>query len=198
MTPYMLLWPILLPALAALVCLFIPSRIKLLREGIALLASMAVLYLGFAFFSVKNLEFRLPWMEMGIRFDLRLYHFSSFILLGLSGFLFLITLYSTVKMKNHPRGGEYYAYVFLSSALANGAVLADNFVLLLFFWEGLLLTLYGLISIGGKQSNRTAVKAFIISGFCDFCMILGIGILWSLTGTLTMSEVSIKPEAWLP
>ena len=194
MTPQALLWPILLPALAAVICFLIPRNMKLLREGIALLASVAVLYLGFALFSVKNLEFRLPWMGNGINFELRLYHFSSFILLGLSGFLFLITLYSTVKMKNDPRVGEYYAYVFLSAALANGAVLADNFVPLVFFWEGLLLTLYGLITIGGKSSNRTAVKAVLISGFCDFCMILGIAILWSITGTLTISQISVQPE----
>lgn len=194
MTPNMLLWPILLPALIAIICLVIPKRLKYFREAIALVASLVVLYMGFKLFSVKNLEFRLPWMGQGINFELRLYHFSSFILLGLAGFLFLITLYSIVKMKDHPRGNEYYAYVFLSAALANGAVLADNFVPLVFFWEGLLLTLYGLISLGRKEANRTAVKAFIISGFCDFCMILGIGILWTITGTLTLSQISVKPE----
>jgi len=194
MTPNMLVWPILLPALIAVISLLIPKRIKFLREALSLLASVVILYLGFAFFSVKNLEYRLPWLGQGIHFELRLYHFSSFILLGLSGFLFLITLYSIVKMKDHPRIREYYAYVFLSAALANGAVLADNFVPLIFFWEGLLLTLYGLISLGRKEANRTAVKAFMISGFCDFCMILGIGLLWSITGTLTLSQISVKPE----
>ncbi|MGA2586758.1 MAG: proton-conducting transporter membrane subunit [Candidatus Aminicenantales bacterium] len=194
MTPNTLLWPILLPVLVAVVCFLIPKRVKLLREGLALIASVAILYLGFALFAVKHLELRLPWMGMGINFELRLFHFSSFILLGLSGFLFLITLYSTVKMKDHPRAREYYAYVFLSAALANGAVLADNFVPLIFFWEGLLVTLYGLITIGGKTSNRTAVKAFLISGFCDFCLILGIGILWAISGTLTISQISVRPE----
>jgi len=194
MTPNMLFWPILLPALIAVISLLIPRSVKFLREAIAFVASAVIVYLGFAFFSAKNLELRLPWMGQGIGFELRLYHFSSFILLGLSGFLFLITLYSIVKMKGHPRIREYYAYIFFSAALANGAVLADNFVPLVFFWEGLLLTLYGLISLGRKEANRTAVKAFIISGFCDFCMILGIGIIWALTGTLTMSQISLKPE----
>ena len=98
-------------------------------------------------------------------------------------------------MKDDPKAREYYGYVFLAAAMANGAVLADNFVPLVFFWEGLLVTIYGLITIGRKAtSNRTAVKAFIISGLCDFCMILGIGILWTITGTLKMSAVSVRPE----
>ncbi len=194
MTPNTLLWPILLPALAAVLCLAVPKGVKLVREAVSLLAALGTLYLAIKLFGVKTLELRLPWLGNGVDFELRLFHFSSFILLALSGFLVLIVLYSTAKMKDHDHARGYYFYVLLSAALANGAVLADNFVPLVFFWEGLLVTLYLLISIGGKLSHRTAVKAFIISGLCDFCMILGVGILWSMSGTLTLSQISIKPE----
>jgi NADH-quinone oxidoreductase subunit L len=190
----MLLLPVLLPAVVAVALLLIPKGVRLLRELLAVAGSTVLLYYAFVFFSVKNLELSVPWLGMGIDFELRLFHFSSFILLALSGFLLLITLFSTVKMKDAPRVREYYAYVFLTAAFADGAVLANNFVPLLFFWEGLLVTLYGLITIGGKAtSNRTAVKALLISGFCDFSMIMGIGLLWSLSGTLTMSKVSVEP-----
>jgi len=194
MTPGNLLIPIFLPVAVAIIAFLIPKTTKVVREAVALVGSLVGLYYSFTLFQAKELAFKASWFGKGIDFDLRLYHFSAFILLAVSGFLFLITLYSTVKMKNSARGREYYAYIFLNAAFAGGAVLANNFVLFLFFWEGLLLTLYGLITIGGKDSNRTAVKSFIISGFCDFCLILGIGILWSLTGTLTMSEISIKPQ----
>ena len=190
-----LLIPILLPAGLAIITFLIPTRVKLLREIIAVLGSIVMLYFGFVFFSLKNLVYTVPWAGLGIDFDLRLYHFSSFILLALSGFVFLITVFSTIKMAKSTRIKEYYGYLFLTAVFANGAVLANNFVPLVFFWEGLLLTLYGLITIGGnKDSHRTAVKAFLISGFCDFCMILGIGILWYLTGTLKMSQISIEPR----
>jgi formate hydrogenlyase subunit 3/multisubunit Na+/H+ antiporter MnhD subunit len=194
MTAPILLVPILLPVAIALITILIPSRVKYVREVVSVLASIALLYIGYAFFTIKNLTWKVAWLGNGVDFDLRLYHFSAFILLGLAGFLFLITLYSTVKMKNIPRVREYYAYVFLTAAFANGAVLSNNFVPLIFFWEGLLLTLYGLITIGGKDSNRTAVKSFILGGFCDFSMILGVAILWKITGTLTLSEISVKPE----
>ena len=97
-------------------------------------------------------------------------------------------------MAEHPRRREYYGYLFLTAALAGGAVLANNFVPLVFFWEGLLITLYALINLGGKNAHRTAVKSFIIGGFCDFCMILGIAILWSQTGTLRMSDLAVVPQ----
>jgi len=197
MTPQTLLIPILLPAGLAVVFFLIPSRVKLVREVLAVLGASVLLTLGFVFFSVRNLSWKTPWLGHGIDFDLRLYHFSAFILLGLAGFLFLIALYSTVKMRNAPRLREYYGYVFLTAAMANGAVLSNNFVPLIFFWGGGLLTLYGLITIGGQTSHRTAVKSLMLGAFCDFSMILGIGILWAKTGTLTLSEISVKPEGLL-
>ncbi len=194
MTPNMLLLPILLPAFIAILLLLAPKGIKLLREVIAVAGAAILCYLGFALFAVKNLTLSAPWLGMGVNFDLRLFHFSSFMLLALNVFLFLIILFSTAKMKNEPRARQFYIFMFLSAAFANGAVLADNFVPFIFFWEGLLVALYGLISIGGKPtSSRTAVKAFLIGGFCDFAMMMGIGIIWALTGTTTMSQVSIEP-----
>jgi formate hydrogenlyase subunit 3/multisubunit Na+/H+ antiporter MnhD subunit len=194
MTPKMLLLPILLPAVLAVALLLLPRALRLLRDVLAVAGAGVLLYYAFVFFSVKDLRYAVPWLGMGIDFDLRLYHFSSFILLALAGFLVLITIYTTVKMKDAPRGREFMAYIFLTAAFANGAALANNFVPLVFFWEGLLVTLYGLITIGGRPtSGRTAVKALLISGFCDFSMILGIGLLWSVAGTATMSEISVEP-----
>jgi NADH-quinone oxidoreductase subunit L len=191
MTPKTLLLPILLPAALAVLFLVLPKALRRLRDALAIVGAAALVYFAFALFAVRDLRYAVPWLGLGIDFDLRLYHFSSFILVALSGFLILITLYATVKMKDAPRAKEFMAYVFLTAAFANGAALANNFVPLVFFWEGLLVTLYGLITIGGRPtSGRTAVKALLIGGFCDFAMILGIGLLWTAAGTATMSEIS--------
>jgi len=191
---YLLFYPILLPALFAIIAILTPDRMKTLRSVIMVLGALLVFFCGIVLFSVKELELTLPWNGLGMNFDLRLFHFSSFILLAVTFFQLLITLYATWRMADHPRIREFYAYVFLTVALAAGALLADNFVLLVFFWEGLLLTLFGLISLGGKDAMKTAYKSFIISGFCDFCMILGIGLLWVVSGTLKMSLVHVAPK----
>ncbi|MCJ7523778.1 MAG: NADH-quinone oxidoreductase subunit L [Candidatus Aminicenantes bacterium] len=197
MNPQNLSIPILVPFLLALISFLLPSRIKWLRETVAVLGAAIIVYIAITFFGQKETFYTLPWLGHGIDFELRLYQFSQFILLALSGFVFLITLYSTVKMAGHSRVREYYGYIFLTAALAAGATLANNFVPLIFFWEGLLITLYALINLGGKNAHRTAVKSFIIGGFCDFCMILGIAILWSQTGTLRMSDISVLPQGLL-
>ena len=195
MNPQNLLIPILLPFLLALFSFLLPNGVKWLREIVSVLGAALFVYIAVAFFGQKETFFSLPWLGHGIDFELRLYQFSQFILLAVSGFVFLITLYSTVRMAGNPRIREYYGYLFLTAAMSSGAVLANNFVPLVFFWEGLLITLYAMITIGGKaNSHRTAVKSFLIGGFCDFCMILGIAILWSQTGTLRMSDISVVPQ----
>ncbi len=102
MTGSMLLVPIFLPLAVAVLVVIAPSRVKYLREVISVAGSIAILYLGWALFQVKNLAWKVNWFGPDVNFDLRLYHFSAFVLLGLAGFLFLIVLFSTVKMQGEP------------------------------------------------------------------------------------------------
>jgi NADH-quinone oxidoreductase subunit L len=79
--------------------------------------------------------------------------------------------------------------------MANGAVLADNLILLLFFWEGLLLTQFGMIAIGGRDAFRAATKAFIIIGITDLCLMIGIALTGHLAGTMTMSKIHLPASS---
>ncbi len=71
-------------------------------------------------------------------------------------------------------------------------MLADNLLLMLFFWEGLLVTLFGMIYIGGRDSFKTAIKAFVIVGVSDLCMMVGIALTAKLSGTLAISEINLS------
>jgi NADH-quinone oxidoreductase subunit L len=62
---------------------------------------------------------------------------------------------------------------------------------MLLFWEGLLLTQYGMIIIGGRNAFRTATKAFIIIGITDLCMMAGIILTGHIAGTLAMSKINL-------
>jgi NADH-quinone oxidoreductase subunit L len=195
MTSEFLLIPILLPAILGAVVFLIPSRWKGVMGFLALLGSAALLACSwFLFASNTETTLTLPWLDGIVAFDLRLYSFNAFILFWIALTGFLISLFSLIKMRTHPRLREYYGYFFLTLAIAGGSVLADNFVVFLFFWEGLLLALYGLITLGTRNAPRTAVKSFLISAFCDFCLILGIAILWSINGTAKMSGISAAPQ----
>jgi NADH-quinone oxidoreductase subunit L len=192
------LTPVVLPLILAIISLVIPNNVKKIRELVAILGTGIILIVSFILFTIKDAVIVVPWLMPGIEFDMRLYQFSAFISLWINIFVFLVTLYSSVKMAGDKRVNEYYGYLMLTAGFANGAVFANNFVLLLTFWGGLLLTLYALISVGGKPtSTKTAQKSFILLGICDFCLLLGIALIYHLTGNLKMSEISIRPEGYL-
>jgi formate hydrogenlyase subunit 3/multisubunit Na+/H+ antiporter MnhD subunit len=194
MTDSFILLPIAIPFVAGIVVLLIGQQIKSVKEAIALLATAATLGLTITLFK-ENINFSIPWTGFGIDFALRLYHFSAFILVAASAFSFLFVLYSCSFMRDKPYLNQFYSYLLITLAMTNGAVLADNLVLLLFFWEGLLLTLFGMIAIGRPGAFKTAIKAFIIVGVTDLCLMIGIGIAGYLAGTMTISKISLSVDS---
>ncbi|MDP2906107.1 MAG: proton-conducting transporter membrane subunit [Candidatus Omnitrophota bacterium] len=188
-----LLLLIFLPFGAGLLALVLPRR---LREGMALAAAAADLFIAASLFG-KDSACLMPWLGFGIDFSLRVYNFSAFVVFAAAGFAFLVVLYSTSFMRAKPCLGQFYGYVLISLSFVNGALLADNLIVLLFFWEGLLILLFGLIRIGRKEAYPTAIKAFVISGIADLCMMAGIALTWRLAGTLAISKINLSTDGAL-
>lgn len=185
-----LILPIIIPLFCGILIFFTPKR---LSTVLAFLATLATLLLTATLFK-NNLSFSVAWIGP-LEFGLRLYHFSAFIILASSSFGFLIALYSIAFMKDKNAVRQFYAYLLISVAFVNGAVLADNLLAMLFFWEGILLTVFGMIAIGNKGAFRTATKAFIIVGISDLCMMFGIIITGLLSGTLTISKINLPLDS---
>ncbi|MFA6320651.1 MAG: proton-conducting transporter membrane subunit, partial [Candidatus Omnitrophota bacterium] len=184
-------YPIIIPLITALVILALPKKVKWAKEVAAVAGTTLNLLAAITLFK-SNIIFSHPWSGFGIDFSMRLYQFSAFIILAAAGFAFLITLYSTASLFNKDYAKPFYIYLALSLLMVNGAVLANNLVLMLFFWEGLLVTLFGMIAIGGKQAFKTATKAFVIVGISDLFMMVGIALTAYLAGTLTMTSISLS------
>lgn len=184
-----LLLPIFIPLLAGVFC-FVIKRLTRVREVIALSAGLA--NLAWAIILLKaNIIYSLPWLGSGVEFSLRLYNFSAFIIFATAGFGFLVILYSCVFMRGRDYLDQFYAYLLITVSFVNGAVLADNLLLMLFFWEGLLALTFGLIAIGNKAAFKAATKALIITGVADLCLMAGIALTGQLAGTLAISKISL-------
>jgi NADH-quinone oxidoreductase subunit L len=190
-----LLIPIAIPLLAAGALLLLPRRFLFAKEAISLFAAVLNLAAAWILFG-KDAVYVAPWVGLGVEFSLRLYHFSGMIMLAAACFGFLVLVYSVVFMKGREHAGPFFAYLLISLSLTNGAVLANNLVVLLFFWEGLLLTTFAMISVGrAVRAYRTATKAFIIVGVSDLCMMVGIGLAGFLARTMTISAIRLPADA---
>ncbi|MFH1190425.1 MAG: proton-conducting transporter membrane subunit [Candidatus Omnitrophota bacterium] len=190
-TEKLLIYLMALPALSGLAMPLFMRKSGRAKGAFTLIISVINLAIATFVFN-KSAQFSAPWAGFGIELSFRLYHFSAFIILAVSALSALVILYSTVFMREKAHSGLFYGLLLISISLANGAVLADNLVLMLFFWEGLLGALWGMISIGNKNAFKAASKMFIIIGISDLCMMAGIAISGHIAGTLTISRISIS------
>lgn len=190
--------PILLlitfPLLAGFVCLLLPKQLDRVRSLIALVSTAITMLLAWhVFAAVRQLEpkeYLVFWDEGWL--NLCLDHLSGFVLLGTTVFGFLIALYSIGYMKGKERLREYYAYLLWTVGISCGAILANDLLLLLVFWGLLGLTLYVMIGIAGPDASSAAKKSFIIIGGSDCFLLLGVVIVWLLTGTTRIDGISLR------
>jgi formate hydrogenlyase subunit 3/multisubunit Na+/H+ antiporter MnhD subunit len=191
-----LLWPIVVPAVAGFLCLLVPRKVRAVREILAIGATLWTFLLTIGIFRGGEQFMQQDWLEFGfftVAFDLRAYHFASFVLMFIAFFGLAVASYSASYMAGKPAGRSYYAYLLWTVAASCGAVLADNLIVLLIFWEIVTILFYLLVTLGGtKLSSAAARKSFVILGFSDCALLLGIVFLWVLGGSLSLSQLSVK------
>ncbi len=117
---------------------------------------------------------------------------SGFVSIAVGVFSILIISYSFKFMKARSGLFQYYTYIILTAIASVGAVLSNHLILLLIFWGFLGLTLFLLINTNGEEANSAAKKTFIIVGGSDALMLLGIGIIYYLSGTFQMDKIKIS------
>jgi formate hydrogenlyase subunit 3/multisubunit Na+/H+ antiporter MnhD subunit len=186
----LLIAPIAVPVLGAVLIFLFGKKIRHWAEAVSMVTAAANLGLGILLFH-RELELSLPWAGFGIDFLLKLSRFNGFMLLAAGFFVFLIVLYSMTFLKGQAAAARFYAYLLLSVGFVNGVFLADHLVVLLFFWEGLLAMMFGMIALGGKEAYKTAIKSFVILGITDLCLMAGIGLTGHLAGTWVLSKINL-------
>jgi len=108
-------------------------------------------------------------------------------------FFFVLTfIYSLGYMRFEGGSLRYYLNLFFTVLASLGVVFSNNLIMLMVFWGFLGMLLYLLIDFGQKpRTSATAKKAFIIIGGTDAFMLLGLGFIWQMTGSLNITSLSI-------
>jgi len=193
--------PFLLPLAAGIVVLLIPRPVKWVRESLALLATALTFAAALLILIHGSPELRIALIRLGdfaLDFDLVATPLGSFILVFAAGFGFLVCLYSLPYMAGKAGRREYYAFLLFVVAGSACVLLADHLLLFLIGWEVVTLSLYFLVTTGGPEAREGATRAFVMLGAGDGCLLLGIGILWFLQKTFTMSGLRLPVDGWLP
>ncbi|HOB86932.1 MAG TPA: proton-conducting transporter membrane subunit [Bacillota bacterium] len=189
-----LIWfMIVLPAVVGVVLWLIKNYPLRLILGLA--SAAANLLFAVSLFRSEGFYKVFPFAAGGLNISFNVYGFSSLFLTFIAVCFLLVILYSVVYFKGKKHAGLFLLYMYISLAMMNGAFMSDNLGILLFFWEGLLCTLFGILLINNLHHPRTAVKALILAGTADLLMMLGIIITAYQAGTLCISQMEKLPVA---
>jgi formate hydrogenlyase subunit 3/multisubunit Na+/H+ antiporter MnhD subunit len=189
---------IILPVLAGLLLFTVPEKFRTFKGLAALLICIITGYLTILIFNSDDQMFYTNdfFSSSGILSKAVNYlvftcdDLSKLIVLSISLFSFLIILYSIVYIKTG-RVKNYYPYFLITLGCAYGAVLSDNLLLFIAFWGVLGITLYKLVQGFNEDSSATAKKTLILIGASDSIMIIGIAILWKISGSLSMGSIPV-------
>jgi NADH-quinone oxidoreductase subunit L len=116
---------------------------------------------------------------------------SAIMVLVVTGVGFLIHVYSTGYMSHEKSYGRYFAYLNLFTFAMLMLVLADNFLVMFFGWEGVGLCSYLLIGFWYERPSAAAAgkKAFIVNRIGDWGFLIGMLLVFVAFGTLDFGRV---------
>jgi len=204
-----ILYIIIIPVVVGLALFIIPQKLNIAKGILAIIVSLITLFYSSIIFVADQFALT-PYTFLNqtestflksINFDLIKYSalnidsLNQLIILFISIFGFLILVYSIIYISKEKKISNYYEYFLITLGCSYGAAASDNLLLFLTFWGVLGLTLYKLIKGHDEESSAAAKKTLIIVGASDGIMILGIGILWKITGTLNMSDIMLATSS---
>ncbi|MHC4069053.1 MAG: NADH-quinone oxidoreductase subunit 5 family protein [Planctomycetota bacterium] len=202
MTDAMLTVPVFLPLIAGFVMLFLPNVLKGLSKAVTMVISVVMFILAVRIFISGGGEYSWSVLTIGdfeLSLLLKVTSLSAFILMFAMGFGLLITLYSLrSSVSEVRRANEYYGAILLTIGGTAGILLSDHLLFLLIFWEIVTAALYIMITTGGRKSNFAATKSFAMIGASDGAFLLGVAVVWALTGTFVMSDINLATTSSLP
>ena len=130
----------------------------------------------------------IDWIHLGpltVEFGVLLDPLSTLMLLVVTGIGSAIFIYSTAYMAEDPGFSRYFAYLSLFAFSMLGIILSNNFIQIFIFWELVGVSSYLLIGFWYEKPSAADAgkKAFMVNRIGDFGFILGILMIWVLSGT---------------
>jgi len=189
-----LLKPILIPAVAGLVCYILSKRARWLSWLIAMIATVWVLVLAIRIYARGVAPFQWTLAQFDdfiIQVSLGATGITSFLFLFAGLFGVLIAIYSLPYLARETNAGAYYGFSLWALMGACGVFLARDLLLLLVFWEVVTVMLFLLVTLGRAGAAKAAMKSFVVLGASDAAILLGLTMIWVKMGTLDLDRMQL-------
>ncbi|MEO7100955.1 MAG: NADH-quinone oxidoreductase subunit L [Luteolibacter sp.] len=127
-------------------------------------------------------------IDIGIKLD----QLSTGMMIVVTGVGMLVHIFSLAYMKDDSAKARYFTGLSLFMFSMTGIVLANNFIMTFIFWELVGLSSYLLIGHWYQKDSAAdaAKKAFLCNRVGDFGFMVGILMLWGITGHLAFDQMA--------
>lgn len=140
----------------------------------------------------EEILYTTQWVsQLGMDFSLRITPFTAWF-----GFLIFaigsgVLLYASSYFQGHPRIKTILSCLFLFTAAMLGVIWSDNFFLLFLFWEATSLLSFLLVGFHHEKEDTRAkaAQALLVTFFGGAALLAGFALLWSHTGTTSISAL---------
>ena len=202
----MIIYPILVPLLTAILSILLRNKPKI-RDYTSLAGSTTYLLIVGAFASKVLSQGAVSYQAGGwpAPFGITLVadSLSVLMLLLTAVIAFATNLYSWGYIEDKGKDSGYYAFLhFMITGMSGAFITGDIFNLFVMF-ELVLMSSYALVAYsGGKESLFISMKYVVLNLIGSSLMLVAIGGLYSVTGTLNMADMaqilSQSPETTAP
>ncbi len=196
MSNNLVIYPVLLPFIAAVVMMFFLKNVKA-QKTLGLITSVAVTVLSFYTIAVVNTNGILVyhagnWIPpFGIVLVVDMF---SALMVAFSSVVALVCLLYSYKTIDEGREQHFY-YVFYQLLLVGvyGSFVTGDLFNMFVFFEVMLLSSYVLIVLGGEPGQlRESFKYVIINIISSTLFLVGLAMLYGVVGTLNMADAALK------
>jgi multicomponent Na+:H+ antiporter subunit D len=165
-----------------------------LSDTLANITTLALLVMSLSVIGKSGVYWMGGWVpKLGVPVGINLVldGVSVFMLVTITLISFLVTLYSIRYMDKFTSRARFYSLFLLMMAGMNGLALTGDLFNLYVFLEIASIASYALVAFGCQHEELEASFKYLILGSVGSTLILfGVGIMYAMTGTLNMAQIS--------
>ncbi len=184
----------LIPAVLGVLIFALPEKLRGAQLSAMVVGAGATFVLALTALG-KPLEFTRAWAGWGMDFSLKLTQTGGALVVAASALTLVVAALAALPKRMPEKSRAFAGCTLLALGMANGALLANNLVAMLFFWQAMWAPVYGMIKAGGENAWKSSVKAVFTAGFADLMLILGLGLASLAAASMTIDQMHAHPGA---
>lgn len=190
MLPYF----IIIPLLSAFLIAFFAGKKDQWGIGFSVVSTAALLIMSVISFlnlGGETIVYEMGTWRLPIGIALVLDSLSAFMLIIVSLVAFTSALYSIHYIRHLGRDFKYYSLFMLMLTGMNGVILTGDIFNLYVFMEIALIAAFALVAYGCRAEEfEAAFKYAIMGAVSSLVILIGIGVMYSATSTLTLARIA--------